>query len=100
MWKQFHKRVTTGVHDFFHHHLPNAARKTNDFLGNVLNIGKSGHRLLTHVHHEVGKSELFTPEQKGRVAKVHAFAGSNLQKMSDLTGHIQNFNTGIASYRG
>lgn len=99
MWKQFHRRVSHGVHEFFNTHLPNAVSKGNDFLGNFLNVAKGGHRLLTHVHEQVGKSELFTPEQKGRVAKTHAFAGAGLQKMSDLTGQVQKLSSGLASFR-
>ena len=99
MWKQFHRRVTKGVHEFFNSHLPNAAQRTNDFLGNFLNVAQGGHRLLTHVHEQVGKSELFTPEQKARVTKAHAFSGTHLQKASDLTGNVQKFSTGLASFR-
>lgn len=99
MFKQFHRRVQESSQRFFRVHLPKAVGNVNRFLTSAINVGKTGHRLLTHVNQNVAKSELFTPEQKARVAKGHAFAGSGLQKFSDLSGKVQSFGTGLAEFR-
>lgn len=99
MFKAFGTKVRTGLGNFFNSYLPRAATETNRFIGSLLGAGRTGHRLLTHVNEQVGRSELFTPVQKERLAKAHAFAGTNLQKLSDFGGNVQKFNEGISQFR-
>ena len=99
MWQQFQKKVSRGLGTFFNTHLPKAVNETNRFFGTVVNAGRQGQRLLSHVHQEVGKSDLFTPQQKARVAKAHAFAGTNLERLSDFQNKTQGFSEGLATFR-
>ena len=99
MFKQFQAHIRKGATSFFNTHLPNFVSKGTRFFGSVLDAGKTGHQLLGHLITQVGKSDLFSPQQKANLNKAHTFSNTHLSKLSDLHGKTSDFAHGVSSFQ-
>jgi hypothetical protein len=99
VFKPFIRKVESGFKNLVNIHIPKAVASSNKFLTSTLNVARTGHRLVHHVHTGVAQSELFSTKQKKDVARAAGFSDIGLQKLSDFHKQATGFSSHLASFR-